>query len=70
MDWYRFGAQGGVVDVASGSATEVGAWVCLVHRCFDLQPDDEVRIGKDHLSIGFEIDQARSQVSADLVGST
>ncbi len=44
--------------------------VSLVHPGIGLQPHDEVRIGKDHLPIGFEIGQPRSHVAANLVART
>lgn len=64
------GAQGWIIDVALCGAAEVGVVVCLVHRCIGLQPHNEVRIGQDHLAIGFEIGQPRGHVGADLVART
>ena len=60
----------GIVGIAlRGAAKEAGA-IRFVHRRTGLQPCDEIRVGKDHLAVGFQIGQPRSYVSADLVART
>ena len=59
--------QGGVIDVALCGAVKEAIAVCIVHWRIGLQPCDEIRIGQNHLAVGFEIRQPRSHVGADLI---
>src|SRR6266403_5553197 len=60
----------GIIGIAlRGAAKEAGA-IRFVHRRSGFHPCDEIRVGKDHLAVGFQIGQPRSHVNADLVART
>jgi hypothetical protein len=66
----RSGFKRRIVGIALRCAAKEGRATRFVHRRARLQAFDEIRIGQDHLVVGFQIGHSRSQVSADLVAWT